>query len=255
MRSRADSHRPWLRLAAPLVLAVSLIATACRGSTDPDAGSAQATAGSVSPSTPASPSDGPRNLPSGLPAGVDRDVPADALDPGEIVPPVAEPGPLRAARTDEGETAVITWSEASQDPLRAERGLAIWRRTPGTEPPWRPVAGQTIPADDLVLGVDVRIADVTGDGSDDALVTEITGGNGTCGIWTVIDLTSGKERYHRTGCDQRVDPAPGRAGLLITEAIYAPDDPHCCPSSTRRTTLVNKGGTRWKVVSRTSLSV
>ena len=43
------------------------------------------------------------------------------------------------------------------------------------------------------------------------------------------------------GWTPRVDPV----GLTITEAVYAPGDPHCCPSSVRTTTLVYTDG-RWQ---------
>ena len=97
----------------------------------------------------------------------------------------------------------------------------------------------------------VLTADVTGDGSPEALVNEVTGGSGSCGTWRVLDLASGAEIWRRSMCDARVAPSAHPLGLEITEAVYAPGDAHCCPSALRTTVLTYAGDGRWTVASKT----
>lgn len=175
-----------------------------------------------------------------MPAG---DVPAAAL-----VPLGADVSGSWATRTDAGESIVVAWSVPGPDPFRQDRGVAAWRRFEDGGAPWRPVWGEAFPARrDPVLGVSASIAEVTGDGSPDVVILAETGGSGGCGTSFVVDLASGQRVYRSRGCDRRVEPATEPVGLVITEAVYAPGDPHCCPSSIRTTNLVYVDG-RWRTV-------
>jgi hypothetical protein len=86
------------------------------------------------------------------------------------------------------------------------------------------------------------VADVTTDASEDALVFAETGGTGGCGTYLVVDLAAGEEIFRQSGCDRRVDPSSDPVGLTVTTSVFAPGDPHCCPTRTRTTTLTYAGG-------------
>jgi len=105
---------------------------------------------------------------------------------------------------------------------------------------------------DPVLAVSSQVADVTGDRSADAIVFAERGGSGGCGVTLVVDLATGTEVFREEGCDRRVDPSSDPVGLTVTEAVYAPGDPHCCPSSVRTTTLVYADGAWTQASSTTS---
>ena len=157
-----------------------------------------------------------------------------------------------ATATAAGEAIVVTWEGPGPDQFRQDRGVVLWRRFDDGAAPWRPVWGHAYHADRApVLGISVRVADVTGDGSDDAIVLATTGGTGDCGIWLVLDLATGQRVYRSAGCDRRVDPSADPVGLTISEAIYAPGDPHCCPGSIRTTTLVYTSGS-WQAATSTT---
>jgi hypothetical protein len=83
---------------------------------------------------------------------------------------------------------------------------------------------------------------VTGDGSDDLVVFAATGGSGACGMYLVIDLAAGRP-IHRlpSVCDTSLIPDPSIPGLVLTQAEFAPGDPHCCPSAVLTTTLTYDG--------------
>ncbi len=75
----------------------------------------------------------------------------------------------------------------------------VWRRFTDGGAPWRPVFGETYPAAGTpVLGITATTQDVTGDGSEDALVFAETGGSGSCGIYSVLDLAAGTTVYRRS---------------------------------------------------------
>ena len=122
------------------------------------------------------------------------------------------------------------YAERGGDPFRRAQGFVVWRRTEGGTPPWRPVFGLTHPRTDGVIAIQGITGDATGDGSDDALVFEATGGVGTCGRWRVIDLAAGTQRWHRDLCDTQVDISVEPPGLTLTETVYEAGDSHCCPS-------------------------
>jgi hypothetical protein len=93
-----------------------------------------------------------------------------------------------------------------------------------------------------VLGIEAVTGDVTDDGSDEVVVFAATGGTGTCGSFEVIDLAHGEAVYDLPDvCDTRLDPDVRIPGLIQTEAVFEPGDPHCCPSAVRETTLVWDG--------------
>jgi hypothetical protein len=46
--------------------------------------------------------------------------------------------------------------------------------------------------------------------------------------------------------------APGSPGIVVTEAVYAAGDAHCCPSRRRTTELAYAGGQDWVVTRQTT---
>lgn len=189
------------------------------------------------------------HLPEGIPPSFE-----DAVDAANV--PVAALIPLKATVTDSwiaetasGEAIVVAWEFPGHDPFRKDRGVAAWRRFDDGGAPWRPIWGASYAASrNPVLGIDTRIADVTGDGSPDALVTASAGGSGNCATTSAVDLVSPTHVFRDTGCDRTIDPSSDPVGLRIHEAVYAPGDPHCCPSGFRDTVLVYQDGT-WRTAS------
>jgi len=152
--------------------------------------------------------------------------------------------------TDAGETAGVAYVQPG-DPLRSPHGLVIWRRSPGAAPPWRPVLGITTDPAAGVLQIETLLGEATGDGSDDALVFEATGGSGACGTTLLLDLAANAQVFKKTACDTVVEFSPDPVGLGIRQAVFGPSDSHCCPSAFRTTVLTYSGGT-WVVASRTT---
>lgn len=223
-------------------MALSVILSACTGanppSTDLTVPSPSGPVASLAPS-----------LPPGIPPTYAEDVPAADVPLKALIPRGTAAEGSWYATTPSGEAILAAFADPSQDPFRAERGFAIWRRFPDA-PVWRAVSGQRYPPDAGVLSIQALIGDVTSDGVPDALVEALTGGSGTCGTWLVMDLTSGAELWRRDLCDADVSPSTDPTGLGITEAVYKPGDAHCCPSATRITVLTYAGDGRWTVVSR-----
>jgi hypothetical protein len=155
------------------------------------------------------------------------------------------------ASTSVGDAIVVSWLVPGADPFRLERGLAVWRRF-GDDPAWRAVYGTVRSRRHPVLGIDSLIADVTGDGSEDALAFLSTGGSGGCGTYLVVDIAAAASVFERDGCDTRVDPNADPVGVSVTEAIYREGDPHCCPSATKVSVLAYAGDGRWRQVSTTT---
>ncbi len=126
-------------------------------------------------------------------------------------------------------------------------GFEVWSHGPDA---WRVVYAFTDEPPTDVLGVTFDTGDVTRDATADALTFESTGGSGACGTWRVVAIASGAEEiWSRAGCDTDVRIVGG--DLAVREAVYQPDDPHCCPSA-YRTTTSRWARTRWKVVSRST---
>ena len=197
------------------------------------------------PSSPASPSvtvTPSAELPAGVPTSYDQDVPRQDVPSEALIPPGMELSNRWMTETDAGEVIVVAYFKPSNDPFVQARGLVEWRRNEGAEPPWTPVFGIAHAKDEGILGFEAVVGDATGDGSDDLLIQEATGGSGACGNWRVIDLAAATERWERTLCDARVDLHVDPVGIALNEAVYAPEDPHCCPSEFRTTVLVYKDG-------------
>ncbi len=195
------------------------------------------------------PSPAPAALPAGLPPSFGEDV-----GPGDV--PIAALTPLKAevtgswqATTTAGDAIVVAWEMPGPDPFRLDRGIAVWRRFDDGGAPWRPVWGHAYPAAHAPLqNLSAQIADVTGDGSDDAVILAETGGSGSCGTTSVVDLATAASVYTSEGCDRTVDPSADPVGLTLREAVYRPGDAHCCPSKVRTTVLVDADGT-WQTAS------
>lgn len=199
--------------------------------------------------TPSPPTD---PFPPGIPTTYGPNVAAEDVPPEALIPAEAIPTGQWFAFTDNGVTILIAWAEAGADVTRLPRGIAVWRRA-GSAPHWRLASVRTHRARAGVTEIQVTTADVTGDGSDEAIVFEGTSGSGTCGTWLVLDLRSLDPVFDRDLCDARVEPAPAEPGLVLTESVYLEGDSHCCPSALRRTTL-GWTGSRWRVTDRTETS-
>ncbi len=207
-----------------------------------------------SPSPSASPLPSPTlepvlQLPSDAPTTYPAADPPGALPADELVPPGASVTSrwVLAPPDDPIGQVGIAWARGSS-PFAQAHGFVVWRPFPD-RPHWRAVYGFTDRASSGVLGVRLAVDDLTGDGLDDALTFEDTGGSGACGTWRVI-ATSGAgaaQIWGRTTCDTEVRPTGG--DLVIRAAVYGPDDAHCCPSA-YRTTILRWNGATWDLVSR-----
>jgi hypothetical protein len=178
-----------------------------------------------------------------------RDAPtvlAERVDAGEIaragyawlLPPNAV---VLGARTTEGALTqiAVAWYRG-EDPFARQSGLVIWQRFPDP-PAWRAVFAFTDRPGDGVLGIALDQEDLTGDGLPDLLVREDTGGTGACARWRVLVSRTGgvAEAWRHEACDTTVDVSRGR--LVVREAVFGPNDPHCCPSLFRVRLLAWKG--------------
>jgi hypothetical protein len=198
------------------------------------------------PPAPESPTPSPEPDPSAMPTSVAADLSPSAIPPEDLVPAGADVTGEWFAITERGVMVLIAWVEPGADPFRLPRGFAVWRRYEAT-PHWRSDLVEWHGPEDEIQQIQVTTADVTGDGSDDALVFRGTGGSGACGHWSTIDLARLKETYRRDLCDGHLEPGPpGSPGLVLTESVYRQGDAHCCPSAIRTTTLTWAGGA-WRV--------
>ncbi len=239
------------------------ILTACGGritgpssstSPSPARTSVASTPPTTTTTTPPSPTASPTpqaqvELPAGAPRKFGEPVEPDKIPLADIAPPHSQltdswlgPSPTGAAGQ-----VVFTWSRGS-DPFSAEHGLEVWQRFVD-QPAWRVVYAFTDASDSGVLGVRFENGDLTGDGAEDLLTFEDTGGSGACGLWRVVESGAGfaAEIYNRQACDTQIEMGAG--DLQVTEAVYLPGDAHCCPSKTRHTTLA-WDGTAWQVTGR-----
>jgi hypothetical protein len=186
------------------------------------------------------------SLPRGLPTAYPSDLPAGDVPVDDLVPKADEVTGTWYARTSEGDAIVVAWQRPGSDPFRAGRGIAVWlhRGDPGS--PWQPVDGVAFGANrGPVLGLTAEIGDVTGDASDDVLVFAETGGSGGCGTYFAIDIVKGARVFDRNVCDTRIVPSADPVGLVVTEAVFAHGDPHCCPSAMRTSVLTYAGTRKW----------
>jgi hypothetical protein len=247
-----------------LLLLVTLATIACsRGTTSSLTGSTFPTAlpslspgGTETPPSPAgtaSPSSLPSGLPSGLASPFGEDLPAGDVPLETLVPTGTDVTGSWFVRTVAGDGIVVAWQAPGPDPFRTDRGVVVWRHT-GDPALWRPVFAVGYDADrHPVLGITAATGDVTGDGSEDALVFAETGGSGTCGTYLVVDVATGTQAFHRSVCDTTIAASSDPEGLLVTEAVYAHGDPHCCPSATRTTVLRRDPDGAWIAVSETTV--
>ena len=228
---------------------------ACDGAGGPDTSPSVTASPSASPSlTPSPPSVSPRPSstegPSETPAlEPDLQLPADA--PTELAEPL-EPAAIEGAGyvdlLPRGATAgtvesfsepfdqiAVSWYRGD-DAFARQTGLIVWQRFE-TGPSWRAVYAFTNRASSGVFSVTLQGGDVTGDGVADLLSREDTGGSGACATWRVVVSARGgaSESYRRQACDTSIEIAGG--ALSLREAVYEPDDPHCCPSAFRYVTL------------------
>jgi hypothetical protein len=212
-------------------------------------------------STPSSPPSTPSTTatPVNLPAGVPSSYPKDA-EPGDVplidlIPEASRLSgswfpPTAGGRPD----MILVAYSTGNDPFRQTHGLVEWVRFTA-RPFWRATYAIAYPPSAGVLGISVQLGNAKGDGSPDALVFASTGGSGNCGLWSVIDLAASSEVLDRTLCDATITFSTDPVGLNLAQAIFAPTDPHCCPSSTRFSVLTWSGATgTWAIASQKTVS-
>ncbi len=253
-----------MRRLVPLALSFALAAAGCTGSDEPTAspsvtvGSATVTSPSPTVSAgPSSPSEGPS-------PAVDPDVrlPADVSptvdDPGDLgliasgeLSPLVPSGASYANRSslstpeDPIDQIAMTWLDGV--PPDRRNGLIVWQRF-DDDPGWHAVYALTDPARMGVFGIRVVAGDLTDDAIADILSFEDVGGSGACGTYRVIASAVGDatEIFRRETCDTQIVISNG--DLRVREAVFEPDDPHCCPSAFRTSTL-RWNGTSWDEIS------
>ncbi len=246
-----------------LVASISF-ATACGGSSDSDDDTTPIETPTSTPatsaiptSTPASPSPSAPPSPSPIPDDAvvvttetatrarDLDVADLAIDGTDVTG--------RWIGASGGDEVLLVAVAGDGDAFSRDR--ALWRWTPAPDlSGWLGIAIATYPARRGVLNLDAAVADVTGDGNDDALVSALTGGTGTCATWSVVDLADAERIFVRDLCDGSIDPSTEPVGLVVTESVFRAADPHCCPSARRETVLTYAGGGDWDVDRRVTTS-
>ena len=246
-------HRPW-HLAGAIAVGCVVTLAAC---TDDEAATPSPSTATVTSSVTAPPTDpAPTHsstaspAPSPVPEPTHLELPPDApttVDDAEaisdiaagdvrsLVPPGATVAFTEVAAAPFDQIAVA-W-ERGEDPFAAERGFVLWQRTEDGGA-WRAVYAFTDAPRRGVLGIQrPQRGDLTGDGVDELVTFEDRGGSGACGVTRVISPSSGAadEIYKRATCDAETSVIG--TTLEVREAVYGPDDPHCCPSAFRTTTL------------------
>lgn len=240
-----------------LALALVLAVPACTdgpGAEDRPSASLMPTA-TAPPDTPSpeltsspSPEPSPRPIPPVWAAPIDEDFLPEDLPDEALVPPgarLAERIELVGAGEVPDQVAVAY--SLGDDPFAAEHGLAIWQRF--AEPPaWSVVYAFVDPSEEGVLGIRLQSGDLTGDGHAEVLVFEDRGGTGACGTWTIVSggASDTARIFRRKTCDAELKISDG--GLALREAVFVPEDPHCCPSAFR-TSRLEWDGERFAVVS------
>ena len=250
-------HRPTSR-AVGIALILSLTLLACsrdRGSdvpTPPPSGPpTTATPATVSPGTgPTGPTNATTSppvepthlkLPDDGPSLVDDPRDIAAIEAGDLTA-LAPPGAAISFRQvlarpeDPLDQIAFAW-DRGKDFFAAEHGVVIWQWFADASA-WRAVYAFTDPADGEVLGIQpFRSDDLTSDGFPELLTFEDTGGSGACGTTRVISSTPGaaNEIFRGRACDTEIAIVDG--SLEVREAVFGPDDAHCCPSSFRISTL------------------
>jgi hypothetical protein len=256
---------PRVRFLVPVVMSLALAGAACSGSGEPVPSPPATTrttttettqTQSSTPTTPSpSVSPGPAvdpdvRLPEGMPAIVDdaSDLALIAAgDFGALVPPGASYANASVLVTPEDPIDQIALTWLDEEPSGRRSGLIVWQRF--ADPPiWRAVYAFTDPPRKGVFGIRVDNGDVTGDRISDLLSFEDVGGSGACGTYRVIATTVGdaSEILRRDTCDTEIAISGG--DLRVREALYRPNDPHCCPSAFR-TTILRWNGASWEETS------
>lgn len=256
---------PRVRRLVPVVVFLALAGAACSSSGEP-VPSPPATTGTTTIETTQTPSPTPTTpspsvslgpavdpdvrLPEGMPAIVD-DPGALALiaagDFGALVPPGASSANASVLVTPEDPIDEISLTWLDEEPSGRRTGLIVWQRFEDGSS-WRAVYAFTDPPRKGVFGIRLEPGDVTGDGISDLLSFEDVGGSGACGTYRVVTSVPGDatEIFRRDTCDTQI--AISRGDLRVREAVYGPDDPHCCPSAFR-TTVLRWNGTSWEEIS------
>jgi len=250
-----------VRRLLPLVVVLTLAGAACSSSGEPAPAPSGATAptsetitrSATSSTSTASPTESPTptidpdvRLPEGVPVVVEDAADLALIASGDLGPLVPRGASYenRSALEDPVEQIVITWLDGI--PPDRRNGLIVWQRSEdGT---WRAVYAFTDPARRGVFGIRVETGDVTGDAISDILSFEDVGGSGACGVYRVIATSVGdaSEIFRREACDTQIAISSG--DLRIREAVFRADDPHCCPSAFRGSTL-RWNGTSWDEIS------
>lgn len=235
------------------VLACAFAAVACSGvASEPAPGGATSAASGPPPSaTDPGPPEAPSPSVDPIPEGamlVETDAGPDEVDARELAPSGTDPTGSWPGSTG-GTDVVLVAVAGAGDAFSRDRALWRWTHRPDLGG-WLGVELAAYPARKGVLGLDVTVVDVTGDGDDDGLAFALTGGSGACGTWTVYDLATNARLWSRDLCDGAVDPSFAPVGLAVQESVYRAGDPHCCPSARRETILAYAGSDTWDVVRR-----
>jgi hypothetical protein len=256
---------PSVRRSLQMILSLALAGAACSGSNDPGL-STTATVGpttipltSTESAPPPSPSTGPSptlstdpdvRLPAGMPATADDpdDVALIAAgDVGPLMPPGASPVSTLTLATpqDPIDQIALTWLD--EGPSQRRMGLIVWQRF-DDHPTWRAVYAFTDPPSKGVFGIWVDTDDLTRDAVPDLLSFEDVGGSGACGTYRVVSSTEGDASaiFRRDTCDTEIAISGG--DLRVREAVFRPDDAHCCPSAFR-TSVLRWNGATWEEIS------
>jgi hypothetical protein len=189
-----------------------------------------------------------------MPAIVDDPAELASIDAGDLTSLV----PAGSSITSQAQTigAVVGSGPVPNDeialawldegPPERSTGLIVWQRF--EDESWHAVYAFTDLPRKGVLGIRLDIGDVTRDAFADVLSLEDVGGSGACGTYRVIasGVDDASEIFRRDTCDTQIAIA-GR-DLRVREAIFRADDPHCCPSAFRESTL-RWNGTSWDEIS------
>lgn len=106
-----------------------------------------------------------------------------------------------------------------------------------------PPVGPAVPG--AYVGVELAVADVSGDGNDDAVFLFRQGGSGGILAVDVVEAP-GEVTLHLDVEKGQLRAGDGRIDAY--SALFGPDDPNCCPSSYRHDVVRRLGGA-WRVVS------
>jgi hypothetical protein len=185
-----------------------------------------------------------------MPTVVDDPADVAAISAGDLTPLIpagATPATSAVLARPEAPIDQVAVAWRAGDALAGRTGLIVWQQADG-DPAWRAVYAFTDPKSRGVFGVRMDEADLTGDGIADLLTFEDVGGSGACGTYRVVASTDGDatEILRRSVCDTEIQFAGG--DLRVREAVFEPDDPHCCPSAFR-TTVLRWNGSDWEQIS------